>query len=72
MRIRVEIFDSNPKSEYRNTKQIQITQYQNLNSFVLIIRILNIFACFGFVPYGHSHPDCIGTGSRFRASYLEF
>ena len=31
-----------------------------------------IWICFEFVPYGHSHPDCIGTGSQFRDSNFEF
>ena len=42
----MKAFGSNPKSEFRNPKQIQMIKFQNV--FVLIIWILDIRACFGF------------------------
>ncbi|OGP51007.1 MAG: hypothetical protein A2Y79_00190 [Deltaproteobacteria bacterium RBG_13_43_22] len=54
------------KSEVQNPKykgNPNIEYSKRFEFSILVIRIR-----FGFVPYGHSHPDCLGTGSRFRAS----
>jgi hypothetical protein len=55
----------NPKSEYRNPKQIQNSNFRIVNVFVWKISVLNIHSCFGFrLPSPKRLPAAQGFGSR--------